>query len=158
MACERGHLELVKYFVEMGADFQTRDNYAIRYASQNGHLEVVKCLVENGVDFKVLNNFAVRTASVNGHLEVVKYLVEKGADFRALDNNTCKLATWFGHKEVEKYLISLGTLKEDAMDVFHPTSCRCKESDSSLSEEPTRHSARFPITPEAMFKASYDQT
>ena len=39
-----GHLEVVKYLVENGANIHGRDDLAIRWASENGHLEVVKYL------------------------------------------------------------------------------------------------------------------
>ena len=46
---------------------------------QNGHLEVVKFLLDRGADVNADNNYAVRRASANGHLEVVKFLLENGA-------------------------------------------------------------------------------
>jgi ankyrin repeat protein len=75
-----GHLEVVKYLVEKGADFRYNENDAVRCASMFGHLEVVKYLIEMGADFRACDNQAVRWASENGHLEVIKYLIEKGAD------------------------------------------------------------------------------
>jgi ankyrin repeat protein len=36
-----GHLEIVKYLIEKGADFRADDNYSIRWASLCGRLEVV---------------------------------------------------------------------------------------------------------------------
>lgn len=50
------------------------DNYAVGLAARNGHLEVVKYLHQNGADITADNNYAVRKAAANGHLEVVKYL------------------------------------------------------------------------------------
>ena len=108
-ASVRGHLEVVKYLVGIGADFQANYNEAVRMASAFGHLEVVKYLVEMGADFQDLGNCAVRFASLNGHLEVVKYLVEKGADFRADDNEAIIVASGNGHLEVVKYLAEMYT-------------------------------------------------
>ena len=74
--CKGGHLDVVQYLVEYGADITANDNYALRWAAaENGHLGVVKYLVEHGA----ANNRAVRWAAQNGHLNVVKYLYEHGA-------------------------------------------------------------------------------
>ena len=67
-----------------GGDSLT-DNTALCVSSENGHLDIVKYLVENGADINKysyhLNNEDNVTclASENGHLEIVKYLVENGA-------------------------------------------------------------------------------
>lgn len=50
------------------------DNHAVRWAAWKGHLEVVKYLHENGADITECNNEAVRWAAENGHLDVVEYL------------------------------------------------------------------------------------
>ncbi len=44
------------------------------YASFYGHLPVVKYLIEKGANVHALNDGALRYASVNGHLEIVKYI------------------------------------------------------------------------------------
>jgi hypothetical protein len=48
---------------------------ALRMSSKYGHLEVVKYLVEQGADIHANNDRALREAAKNGHLEVVKYMV-----------------------------------------------------------------------------------
>ena len=72
-----GHLEVVVYLVEHGANIHADNDYAIRLASENGHLEVVRYLVEHGADIHANNDYAIRLASENGHLEVVRYLSRK---------------------------------------------------------------------------------
>ena len=54
---------------------------ALEWASACGHLEVVKYLVENGADVHACDGWALREASWNRHLEVVEYLKSKGAFF-----------------------------------------------------------------------------
>jgi len=104
LASENGHLEVVKFLVEKGADIHANDDYALQLASGNGHLEVVKFLVEKGANIHVNNDDVLRLASEYGRLEVVKFLVEKGADIHA--NNDCALylASINGHLEVVKFL------------------------------------------------------
>ena len=52
-------------------------------ASEKGHLEMVKYLVENGAEVNVtdeLNRTALILASANGHLEIVRYLTKNSDD------------------------------------------------------------------------------
>ena len=48
MAVKNGHLEVVKFLIEHGADVHVFNDWALACAAKNGHLEVVKCL-ENQV-------------------------------------------------------------------------------------------------------------
>ena len=53
LACRGGHLELVQYLVEQGADIKDVNKYgydALTLASKFGHFECLKYLVENGSD------------------------------------------------------------------------------------------------------------
>ena len=84
-ASQNGHLEVVKYLINLGLnsnnellnDIRSEDNYALRYAACNGHFEVVKYLISFGLtidDIRSRNMRALQLAAHNGHLEVVKYL------------------------------------------------------------------------------------
>ena len=81
-----GHLEIVKYLVENGADINAKDYEeftSLIRASINGHLEVVKYLVENGADINTKDHVGITPliyASMLGNFELVKYLIGKGAD------------------------------------------------------------------------------
>jgi len=70
-ASEFGHLPVVQYLLERGADIHTDDDYALRYASKNGHLLVVKYLVENGADIHAYDDYSLGIASENGDLLLV---------------------------------------------------------------------------------------
>ena len=41
---ENGHLEVVKYLHENGADVTGNDNYAVMHAAENGYSDVVRYL------------------------------------------------------------------------------------------------------------------
>ncbi len=108
-----GHLEVVKFLVENGANVNNNVAYsagnskkdtALISASANGHLEVVKYLVENGASVNNGPHNALAMAAEEGHLAVVRYLVSQGADVKI------KLYSVVGngHFEVAKYLISQG--------------------------------------------------
>ena len=72
----KGHLDVVKYLHEYGANITAANNEAVREASSNGHLDVVKYLHKHGADITARNNYAVLWASRMGHVDVVKYLYE----------------------------------------------------------------------------------
>ena len=53
---------------------RTYDNHALRWSARNGHLNVVKYLYENGANIHAFDNWAIRYAAKHGHLEVVKFI------------------------------------------------------------------------------------
>ena len=56
-AADNGHLPVVQYLCEQGADKDSRDddddNTLLHFAALHGHLPVVQCLCELGADKKV---------------------------------------------------------------------------------------------------------
>lgn len=78
---------------------------ALHEASSNGHLEIVKFLVENGADVQSEDNYSLRWAVIEGHLEVVKYLVSRGADQFAYDSHAIKTATLYKNYEIIEFLM-----------------------------------------------------
>ena len=107
LASQDGHLIIVKYLVEQGADIHYNQSQALPLASENGHLTIVKYLVEHGAKVKSNNSEALMFASFNGHLSVVKYLVEQGSDIHAQDDDALRMANENGHLLVVEYLQSL---------------------------------------------------
>jgi len=70
----KGNLELVKIYIQLGADIHARYDWALRYAAEKGHLNVVMYLVRLGADIHAIDNYALRWASNYCHTEVVAYL------------------------------------------------------------------------------------
>ena len=108
MACARGDVPQVIFYLENKFDLSFDNNRAIGGASGNGHLEVVKMLLEDDrVDPSANDNYAFRRASKNGHLEIVKLLLlDKRVDPSAQDNYAIKYASGNGHLEIIKLLLT----------------------------------------------------
>jgi ankyrin repeat protein len=100
---ENGHLDMVKYLVEHGADIHAKEDYALRWASLTGRLKVVIYLVEHGADIQAKDDEALRTASYRGRLEVVKFLVEHGVN-HANGVEALHTASANGHEEIVAFL------------------------------------------------------
>ena len=89
VAAEYGHLDIIRYIVEHGADMEKADNYGwtpIITASWKGHLEVVHYLLEQGANRDKANNrgyTSLHWAARFGHLETAKLLMVYGADLNA---------------------------------------------------------------------------
>jgi ankyrin repeat protein len=116
-AINNGYLDVMKVFVEKGADVKAADNDGntpLHWAAINGNLDAVKYLVEKGADVKAANNNGwtpLHLAAEKGHWDVVKYLVEKGADVKAANNdgNTpLHRAAINGNLDAVKYLVKKG--------------------------------------------------
>jgi ankyrin repeat protein len=116
-AATYGHLEVVKYLVQNGAN--VNNNSALRWAAYNGHLEIVKFLLENGANVHAWNDSALRSAAENGHLEIVEFLVQNGANVHANNNSALRWAAIYGHLEVVKFLLedvaNVHALKDSAL-------------------------------------------
>ena len=92
IASYNGHLNIVKFLMEKGADKDIRNNRgssALNLAAYGGHLEIAKYLVENGleVDKPSPTGFTPLIHAVfTGHNDVAEFLLEKGADITAADS------------------------------------------------------------------------
>ena len=103
----KGHLNVVKYLLERGADIHAHYDYALRWNAEEGHLHIVKYLVERGANIHAQDDYALKW-SAEGHLDVVKYLVERGADIHAQDDMALRFSAEKGYLEIVKYLVESG--------------------------------------------------
>jgi ankyrin repeat protein len=104
-AAWNGHLDVIKYLVDKGANVNT----AISAAASKGNMELIDELMKlKGADASKVN---LSGAAQNGHLDVIKYLVDKGADVN-LPNQfgtaPLLLAAACGHEDIVKFLLSRG--------------------------------------------------
>ena len=99
IASARGHLTVVQYLVELGADMEKVRLYdwtPLLDASAMGHLEVVRYLIEQGAKRDKATdsgNTSLHWAARYGHLEVAKLLMVYGADLNATN--------WYGRLPID---------------------------------------------------------
>nr|XP_015913874.2 uncharacterized protein LOC107444287 [Parasteatoda tepidariorum] len=118
LAAECGHLDLLKFLTNGGADLNVIGSFGskpIHTAAQMGQLHIVKYFIQR--DEKLLtdrgsaNMTLLHYAACGGQTAIVKYLIEKGIDV----NDECDdgfrpihFAIKFNHEELIKVLLNYG--------------------------------------------------
>lgn len=75
-ACQRGHLEIVKYLLDVGANVHVDHDSPLQWASQRGDQDLAELLLERGANAQALNNCPLRLALHMGHKNIVRILME----------------------------------------------------------------------------------
>ena len=124
-AAGQGHIEVVRFLVEQGADLDIRNRQeqnALMLAAAGGHLAVATFLIDSGVYASIsppLLNYnygngpqiALEWAVYNGHLDVVRLLLEViGAFHRPDPNPSLGWAAYRGHLDVARLLLEHGAV------------------------------------------------
>mmetsp|Transcript_31469 Transcript_31469/g.53092 ORF Transcript_31469/g.53092 Transcript_31469/m.53092 type:complete len:185 (-) Transcript_31469:1170-1724(-) len=85
-AAGAGHMNLVSYFVELGAEINAKDKSgrtALHWAAISGHSEIIKYLIEKGADVTAettLKNNALHSAVEANRVETVRVLMTAVAE------------------------------------------------------------------------------
>jgi ankyrin repeat protein len=117
VACEKGHVQVVKELVEHGADVDVKDkdgSSPLHWACAKGHLAVVNELLSRGANIEVEDidgNTPLHLACANCHVAVVNELLSRGANIEAQDrygDTPLHDASWNGHVAIVKALLSSG--------------------------------------------------
>jgi ankyrin repeat protein len=124
IACDAGYLDIVKQFVDYGANINPRcdDSYYCSHTGETpliiavtkGYFNIVKYLVENRACVNKPDNNGVtplHEACYYGHFNIVKYLVENGADINAqgYENMTpLHIASHQGYTDIAQCLMNYG--------------------------------------------------
>ena len=120
-AAENGHLNVVEYLLEKGADPTAQDKEAIKKAAQNGHLEVVKFLLEKDnslldVYEDVESDYSITRAIKHGNLKVVKFLLSQ-TDDDFFKRDCIFWASEYGQLEILEFAIK--EYKIDINSLYH---------------------------------------
>ena len=129
-ACERGHLHVVQYLQRNGVRLGARDNEPLSRACEGGHLDVVRYLHQNGVRLNARNNEAICRACDGGHVEIVRYLHQNGTDLNVRSNEPLLRACAAGHLDVVRYLHENG-IEVNTRD-NEPVCIACENGHSSV--------------------------
>lgn len=133
-AAQEGHLDLVRFLLETGADVhaqtQTGDT-ALTYACENGHTDVADVLMCYGAELEHESEGGrtpLMKACRAGHICTIKFLISKGADVNrqstSNDHTPLSLACAGGHQAVVEVLLKNGS------DPFH----KLKDNSTMLIE------------------------
>lgn len=130
-ACQKGHINIVKYLVENKANTNWKQDFNHRtplsIAAENGHLDIVKYLVKKGADVNLnpdydtleeldedeivdpsVGNTAIFLAAKKGHFEIAQYLHSAGANItKGMVENAKNLE----HDRAEMILVKVRALK-----------------------------------------------
>ena len=121
-AAGQGHIEIVRFLVEQGADLDIRNRQeqnALMFAAAGGHLAVVVFLIDSGADVSPVGFLysyeygpftPLMWAAYNGHLDVVNLLLDYGEiiDVSGSPGFALGWAAYRGHLDVVNLLLEYG--------------------------------------------------
>ena len=117
-ACEEGHLEVLQYLIQCGADIRIPDGVArtpMHWACFGGHLDCVRHLRENGAHVNAIDceqkTPLYLACTTNDNLDVVRYLTSEGANIHTKTKyqyTALQIAAKRGYLQIVKHLVKCG--------------------------------------------------
>lgn len=117
LACYKGHLEMVRFLLEAGADQEHKTDEmhtALMEASMDGHVEVARLLLDSGAQVNMpADSFEspLTLAACGGHVELAMLLLDRGANIEEVNDEgytPLMEAAREGHEEMVALLLSQG--------------------------------------------------
>jgi len=116
IASEKGHLEIVEYLLEGGADIEAKSIYELTplfSAAETGNIELAEMLIKYRADVNAFSQFfgtALHRAVYMGHPEVAKLLLKQGAAVTVQNSTGTVLhtAALLGRPNLARLLIENG--------------------------------------------------
>lgn len=119
LACYKGHLEMVRYLLQVGGDNQSPGRQeelhtALMEASMDGHVEVARLLLDAGAQVNLpTDSFEspLTLAACGGHMELATLLLENGANLEEPNDEgytPLMEAAREGHEETVTVLLDWG--------------------------------------------------
>ncbi|KMQ91742.1 ankyrin repeat domain-containing protein 17, partial [Lasius niger] len=117
LACYKGHLEMVRFLLEAGADQEHKTDEmhtALMEASMDGHVEVARLLLDSGAQVNMpTDSFEspLTLAACGGHVDLAMLLIERGANIEEVNDEgytPLMEAAREGHEEMVALLLSQG--------------------------------------------------
>ena len=117
-ACEEGHLEVLQYLIESGADIRIPDGVArtpMHWACFGGHLDCVRYLRKNGAHINAIDceqkTPLYLACTTNDNLDVVRYLTREGANIHTKTKyqyTALQIAAKRGYLPIVQHLVKCG--------------------------------------------------
>ena len=128
-AAYKGHKDVVKMFLERGADIHKTDGFGmtpLHSAAEGGHRNIAQLLLDKEMGLNVageLGQTPLHVAANRGHINVVKMLLDRGADPNKQEEERetpLHAAVSWGFTEVVKLLLDSGA-NHNTRDTFGET-------------------------------------
>ena len=144
-----GHLKLVEYLINKGANIEikTKEHITPLYiAAQQDQFDVVQFLLSKNANIEATQKDGATPlyiASLNGHLNIVQLLVHNGANIEATENQGATplhAASQKDHLQVVEFLVSQGA-NINSRDIFGytPLYIAMDEGNDDIVEFLTQH-------------------
>lgn len=124
LACYKGHLDMVRYLLEAGADQEHKTDEmhtALMEASMDGHVEVARLLLDSGAQVNMpTDSFEspLTLAACGGHVDLAMLLIDRGANIEEVNDEgytPLMEAAREGHEEMVALLLQQSTYDSNAL-------------------------------------------
>jgi hypothetical protein len=72
--CRNERLDIIKFFVESGANIHWNRDYFLRYAAYGNKIDIVRYFINLGCDVHIYDDIILKYAEENGDAELIEYI------------------------------------------------------------------------------------